>query len=579
MGTSPSYVGMGSVGLFLLNCVILCACSQLLQQLQCDPEKQYESNGRCCSKCQPGFYMTSKCTASKNTTCNPCGPNEYMSSWNDDYKCISHHICDSGKALKVAFRGNSTSPRKCVCEKGYHFSQDYEFCNENTKCPPGYGVVYTVQRNTDTICETCTVGYFSNSSSSDEPCKPWTNCSKLGHPELNPGTDHSDVVCDHLLNNNWQRAVILIVLFTVITIVIFTAIYFLCCTKCLKDLKENLEQWVSDLCHRFQEAEKKSSCNVCTRTNNFGQGQISTTYVAVAVSNEMGCVEAHEVHKPQSGTPGTNCVREYEVKQRRSGPIESEYLERKTVGVVETEQLIDGSAHVSDTTESLVGNETFSYFSSDPDQNSCHLHHLHIQQDACEQSARELTGKQTVNSNYGNCSMREPLSSRNGHCPQFSPLQFSGSPGMNFFEETASQSSGSSGGNTPMSETPPLSGQVTGNNNTTVISNGSVMNIKAEVLLLVLNPSSQDVPTTPDSTDGNMGSPVQEENQCRCDSFVANTENHAGKYTQYSDDLSNVSQNPEGWTCSTDFIQGILSPPPVQEEGKPEYSLCGSGIL
>ncbi|OCT76341.1 tumor necrosis factor receptor superfamily member 11A [Xenopus laevis] len=573
MRTSHSCSGLVAYGLFLLNCAILC-CSQLLHQPQCDPEKEYESNGGCCSKCQPGFSMTSKCTDSKDTSCNPCGPNEYMPSWNNDYKCFSHHICDSGKALKVEFHGNSTAPRKCVCEEGYHFSHDYEFCNKNTKCIPGYGVVRPVQLNTDTICKACPVGYFSNVSSSKESCKPWTNCSKLGLFESKPGSNHYDVVCDHL-NPNRQRVVIFIVLPLVITIIIFMTIYFLCCTNRLKDLKGNLEQWMTDLCHQFQEAEKKSPCNICTRTNNYRQGQQNfTPYVTVSMEND--CDAAHKDPKEQRGGPGTSCVREYEVKQGRSGPIENEYLERKYA------MATDGPACVSDTAESSVESETISSFYTGPD------HPLHLQKDACGQSARELTGKHIVNSNYGNCSMTEPMSSMNGCCSQLSSsgfsLQTNGPPSMTSSEETDSHNDGS----TPTSETPPLSGQVTGNNNTTVISNGSVMNIKADVLLLVLSPTSQDAPTTPDSNDGNMGKPVQEENQCRCDSFVANTENHVGKYTQYSDDLSKSSQNTESWTSSTDFIQGSGSPlilsqelnnicpcqniclSPVQEEGKPE---------
>ncbi|XP_018124960.1 tumor necrosis factor receptor superfamily member 11A isoform X2 [Xenopus laevis] len=523
--------------------------------------------------------MTSKCTASKNTTCIPCGPNEYMPSWNDDYKCFSHQICDSGKALKVAFNGNRTSPRKCICEEGYHFSDDYEFCNKNTKCALGYVVVYPVQLNADTKCKACPVGYFSNSSSLNESCQPWTNCSKSGLFESKPGSNHSDVVCDHL-NTNWQNVVIFIVLSLVVALIVFTPIYFLCCTNHLKDLKENLEQWLNVLCHRFQETEKKSPYNVNMRTNNYGQGhQNSTSYVVVSIKTD--CAEVHEDPKQQSGTIETSCVREHEVKQRRSGPIENEYLERKTVNAMETGQLIDGSACVSDTEDNSAESETFSYFPTGPD------HPLHLQQDACGQSARELTGKQT-NSNYVNCSITEPTYSMNGYCPLLFSWQTNDSPSMASSEETASQSSGCSGGSTPTSETPPLSGQVTGNNNTTVISNGSVMNIKADVLLLVLSPTSQDAPTVPDSNDGNMGKPVQEENQCHFDSFVANTENHADKYTQYSEELSYLSQDTEAWTSITDFIQGsgsspILSqelnniPPcqifhlsPVQEEGKPE---------
>ncbi|PIO31936.1 hypothetical protein AB205_0129090 [Aquarana catesbeiana] len=84
--------------------------------------------------------MTKRCIFSVDTVCSPCGPNEYMSVWNDDLKCALHMVCDAGKALQVLHNGNSTYPRECVCIDGHHFYSNEEICMENTNCPPGFGV-------------------------------------------------------------------------------------------------------------------------------------------------------------------------------------------------------------------------------------------------------------------------------------------------------------------------------------------------------------------------------------------------------------------------------------------------------
>jgi hypothetical protein len=48
-------------------------------------------------------------------------------------------LSPTGKALVAVDPGNRTSPRRCACTTGYHWSQDCECCRRNTECAPGFG--------------------------------------------------------------------------------------------------------------------------------------------------------------------------------------------------------------------------------------------------------------------------------------------------------------------------------------------------------------------------------------------------------------------------------------------------------
>uniref|UniRef100_A0A8D2JT71 TNF receptor superfamily member 11a n=1 Tax=Sciurus vulgaris TaxID=55149 RepID=A0A8D2JT71_SCIVU len=165
----------------------------------CTSDRHYEHLGRCCSRCEPGKYMSSKCTTTSDSVCLPCGPDEYLDTWNEEDKCLLHKVCDTGKALVAVDPGNRTAPRRCACTAGYHWSQDCECCRRNAECAPGFGAQHPLQLNMDTVCRPCHVGYFSDAFSSTDKCKPWTNCTILGKTEEHPGTEKSDVVCSSSL--------------------------------------------------------------------------------------------------------------------------------------------------------------------------------------------------------------------------------------------------------------------------------------------------------------------------------------------------------------------------------------------
>uniref|UniRef100_A0A2K5QXJ9 Tumor necrosis factor receptor superfamily member 5 n=1 Tax=Cebus imitator TaxID=2715852 RepID=A0A2K5QXJ9_CEBIM len=184
----------------LLLCALLARLQVALQIAPpCTSERHYERLGRCCSKCEPGKYMSSKCTTNSDSVCLPCGPDEYLDTWNEEDKCLLHKVCDTGKALVAVDIGNSTAPRRCTCTSGYHWSQDCECCRRNTECAPGLGAQHPLQVNKDTVCKPCLAGYFSDAFSSTDKCRPWTNCTMLGKKVEHHGTEKSDVICSSSL--------------------------------------------------------------------------------------------------------------------------------------------------------------------------------------------------------------------------------------------------------------------------------------------------------------------------------------------------------------------------------------------
>lgn len=71
----------------------------------------------------------------------------------------------------------------------------------------GFGVRQKATKVSDTICEPCPDGYFSNVSSAVESCHPWTSCATHNLVELQAGTNKTDVRCGA---QDRKRALVLI---------------------------------------------------------------------------------------------------------------------------------------------------------------------------------------------------------------------------------------------------------------------------------------------------------------------------------------------------------------------------------
>ncbi|XP_051835911.1 tumor necrosis factor receptor superfamily member 5 isoform X2 [Antechinus flavipes] len=162
-------------------------------------KNQYLVNGLCCEMCSPGTKLVTDCSEGSETQCEPCQEGEFQSSWNHDKYCHQHKYCHPNMHLKIQKEGSLEKDTTCVCIEGFHCtSPECESCSSHSPCQPGFGVKHAGTNSTDTICEPCKKGFFSNVSSAFEKCLPWTSCKDTGLSEVQEGTDKTDVLCQSL---------------------------------------------------------------------------------------------------------------------------------------------------------------------------------------------------------------------------------------------------------------------------------------------------------------------------------------------------------------------------------------------
>ncbi|XP_078204381.1 tumor necrosis factor receptor superfamily member 11A isoform X2 [Callithrix jacchus] len=532
--------------------LLLCA---LLARLQvalpiappCTSERHYERLGRCCSKCEPGKYMSSKCTTNSDSICLPCGPDEYLDTWNEEDKCLLHKVCDSGKALVAVDIGNSTAPRRCTCMVGYHWSQDCECCRRNTECAPGLGAQHPLQLNKDTVCKPCLAGYFSDTFSSADKCRPWTNCTILGKKVERHGTEKSDVICSSSLPSR-------------------------------KPPNANLWHWINEACGRLS-GDKESSGDSCvsTHTTTFGQQGVCESVLLLTLEEKT--FPDDMCYPDQGGVCQGTCA--------GGGPYTQGEGARMLSLVIETETEEDGFRQMPTEDEYMDRPSQPAdrlLFLTEPGSRSTPPFSEPLEVGENDSLSQCFTGTQSmVGSESCNCT--EPLcgtdwSSENylqkevdgGHCPHWAassspnwadvctgcqnppgedcePLE--GSPkhgplprctyGMGLPPEKeagraeagdqpedgddgrppGSMRAGTGSASSPGGQAP-ASGNVTGNSNSTFISSGQVMNFKGDIIVVYVSQTSQEGAAAAAAAEEPVGRPVQEETLGRRDSFAGN---------------------------------------------------------
>ncbi|MXQ96362.1 hypothetical protein E5288_WYG022877 [Bos mutus] len=235
----------------------------------CTSERYYEHLGQCCKKCEPGTYMSSKCTTTSESVCLPCGLDEYLDTWNEEDKCLLHKVCDPGVLIIDRDKPKTSGlfwSQHCSCSKR----------NRQRKSE-----TFPMQLNKDTVCEPCPSGYFSDTVSATETCRPWTNCTILGGTEVRHGTDKLDVVCSPLPSANpsnepqvYLPSLIILLLFMSVALVaaVIFGVYY---RKKGKALTANLWHWVNEACGRLN-GNKESAGN-----------SFSCTHVEAASAREV----------------------------------------------------------------------------------------------------------------------------------------------------------------------------------------------------------------------------------------------------------------------------------------------------
>ncbi|XP_054020365.1 tumor necrosis factor receptor superfamily member 11A [Dryobates pubescens] len=642
-------------GCWLLFLCLAAAGKQLSLEITppCESEQHYEYSGRCCKKCEPGKYMSARCTSTSDTVCQPCGPNEYMDVWNEEDKCLLHKICDQGKALKEVAPGNSTSQRRCACTVGYHWSEDCDCCQRNTICAPGFGVKHPVQQDKDTMCIPCPRGSFSKVASSTNECKSWTNCTALGMKEILPGTDKSDAVCVERKvpepsedGTNRILYVLIPILFFValIGIVIFIIYY----KNKGKKLTADLHNWANEVCSQIKRTKEPprdafvtvNITNAAVPQTSEGMHLLGPT-VSPAPGNSC-CTGGHAPCRNGSPSRVGGSLQEFsEVTETDDGsfppvPTEDEYMD-KDLDTAHYLSLLSqrASKTMSSFSEPMEAgendslNQYFSGIGSTEDvsvSQGCHLsssvdgEHTAMDkllQKSCQHAHTCLKemGKKDTDGFATNCDS-EKICVRCGISYRESPRKWSKpcgavadnastSPetgsyaqctwGLNSLsaaqstlasdhsmEDASSDSTNvkyqntsrsTSGTNSTTSDLPPASGNVTGNSNSTFISSGQVMNFKGDIIVVYLSQNSQEGAMASGPSEENVGSPVQEENLSRCETFAGNAQHYKEKCAELqgtslvagSEGLrrpAGLLAQERGPSCCSQASQ------PVQEEGK-----------
>ncbi|MFT7809132.1 tumor necrosis factor receptor superfamily member 11A [Arapaima gigas] len=472
----------------------------------CPPELYV--NKRCCSPCKPGTYQFARCTNDLDTKCLPCGQNEYQPDYNNESKCYQQKICDPVKGFIQEPRENRTAPVPCRCKSGYQCSLvNCEFCVKIEKCQPGYGFVMNEQKSTGS-CAPCKHGYFSNTSS-NEPCKPWTDCKALGKTEKQPGSDKSDSECGALIagpSNLWVVVAVLSLLVFISLVVLF----LLCCKEKLKPLTGNLRTCVQNLKQSRiqQEMVPYSSSSGPLNRSLLHEGTTPDTQATNPSDRPAGSQptvsrrdqrlappEAESEPLPCSGSAPCSCVLPVR------GPLE----------VGENEDCSQAVAPAA----CSCGAETI------PESPSCEDCHAEPQRSCnpCQDLAVQLMGHegerphaQTERDSKENEPRCCSVDSTTG--PLLS-LECQGDMGLSL-QPTSEQKLPACGTSsdpglqliTHSIDTPMASGRVSGNNNTAFISSGQVMNFSGEVIVVYVSQGSQ---AGGDTQEEAFGNPVQEE--------------------------------------------------------------------
>nr|XP_026646048.1 tumor necrosis factor receptor superfamily member 11A isoform X3 [Zonotrichia albicollis] len=614
-------------GCWLLLLCLAAAGKQLSLQITppCESEQHYEYLGRCCRKCEPGKYLSARCTATSDSVCQPCGPNEYMDVWNEEDKCLLHKICDQGKALREVNPGNSTFQRQCACTMGYHWNEDCDCCQRNTMCAPGLGVKPPVQQDRDTMCVPCPRGYFSKVSSSTDECKSWTNCTALGMEEIVPGTDKSDAVCKE--------------------------------RKMFEPSEDaDLQNWANEVCSQIKgtkELPRDALVSVNITNAPVPQTAEGTCLLVPSGSPVPGkscCTSGHTACRNESPstepceTGDFSVVTETDDYQFPPVPTEDEYMD-KDLNNTDYLSLLSQTASktVSSFSQPMEAGENDSlnqYFSGigstedvsvspgfhlPSNTDGAHVATDQLLQKSCQHahSCPKETGNKDTDNFATNCDSKK-ICVRCGILYRESPQKCykpcraavdstSTSPetgscaqctcGLNFLSagqstlgnnlgmedapsdstnvkyqntngSTSGTQSSTSGTQSSTSDLPPASGNVTGNSNSTFISSGQVMNFKGDIIVVYLSQNSQEgTAASSGLSEDHVGSPVQEENLSRCETFAGNAQHYKEKCAELQGARPAPGSGGPRWpggalaqewgpSCSGQASQ------PVQEEGK-----------
>ncbi|XP_019728537.1 tumor necrosis factor receptor superfamily member 6B-like [Hippocampus comes] len=188
-------IAMLTLSSLLLLLLLLCGvhCYESATESPLTFEYRDPSTGKtlACNKCPPGTYLSAHCTAATQTQCAPCRGGHFTELWNYLPKCLyCNKFCTGDKEVETECGPRNN--RVCRCKEGYYMTEDY--CNKHTECAHGYGVLTRGTSQNDTVCQMCSDGFFSASSSAMESCAKHKECVN-GQLVLLNGSAAHDTMC------------------------------------------------------------------------------------------------------------------------------------------------------------------------------------------------------------------------------------------------------------------------------------------------------------------------------------------------------------------------------------------------
>ncbi|XP_033181971.1 tumor necrosis factor receptor superfamily member 14-like [Anabas testudineus] len=125
--------------------------------------------------CNKGTIVRRDCTKQSGTRCAPCEDGTYMNQPNGLTRCLSCTSCDPGHGLFEQKKCTLTSDTVCDILSGY-FCKTLEatgcsLAEKHSSCKPGQRIKEHGTSSSDTVCEDCQSGYFSQEGVN---CTAWT---------------------------------------------------------------------------------------------------------------------------------------------------------------------------------------------------------------------------------------------------------------------------------------------------------------------------------------------------------------------------------------------------------------------
>ncbi|XP_073688531.1 tumor necrosis factor receptor superfamily member 14-like [Garra rufa] len=186
---------------------------------------EYEINGHCCPMCAPGNRVLWHCTVDTSTTCVSCSASTYTDEPNGLEMCFSCSTCDAGLRIQKS----CTRLSNTVCEplKGFfcmvRVKGSCKLAVKHTQCKPGEYIQQKGTASTDTVCDECTNGTYSDGTFT--ACQPHTICQSMGK-QIEAGTTSSDAKCEHNPNGLVVGIISGVVVVVVIVVIGVSVIQF-----------------------------------------------------------------------------------------------------------------------------------------------------------------------------------------------------------------------------------------------------------------------------------------------------------------------------------------------------------------